>query len=358
MFFESRLVSLFLALLVSIITTLVLYLTVSVSSQILILTAVISFVSCFILVYLALKILIFNEIRNISNTLENIQKSDFNLKINTDKNVNNPLKKVNQEILYYAQRRQNEYEELKRMEVYRKEFIADVSHELKTPLFAAQGFVHTLLDGAIKDSKVRNKFLKKAAKSLTGLEKLVQDLLTISQIEAGTLKMQPSVFDLVEMVREVIDQFEGKADKKDMELCFSKDCLKQAYVFADRQRISQVFLNILSNAVKYTGEKGSKIMIDLKDAGEFVSISIHDDGIGIPAKDINRIFERFYRVDKSRSKDRGGTGLDLSIVKHILEAHKQTIKVESTVGVGSTFTFKLPKAVERGKVILNTVGNE
>jgi two-component system phosphate regulon sensor histidine kinase PhoR len=230
------------------------------------------------------------------------------------------------------------------MEVFRKEFLADVSHELKTPLFAAQGFVHTLLDGAVKDKYVRSKFLKKAAKSLAGLDKLVQDLLTISQMEAGTIKMHYSNFNMYNLVEDVFEQFEGKADKKEITLCFSENSVKSAMVYADRERIFQVMINLISNGIKYTTEKGGKVMVGILPGNDLVGIEITDDGIGIPQDDINRIFERFYRVEKSRSKDKGGTGLGLAIVKHILEAHNQKVSVSSSIGKGSVFRFTLQAA--------------
>ncbi|MFC2125962.1 sensor histidine kinase, partial [Bacteroidota bacterium] len=156
-----------------------------------------------------------------------------------------------------------------------------------------------------------------------------------------------SVFDLRDVINEVFDQFEEKADKKELQLGFSDNSLIIAMVYGDRQKISQVILNIISNAIKYSHDKDSRIIVELKDLEDFINVSVKDNGMGIPPGDINRIFERFYRVDKSRSKDTGGTGLGLSIVKHILEAHNQSVSVESAVGEGSIFTFKLPKA---GKV--------
>ena len=237
------------------------------------------------------------------------------------------------------------------MESFRKEFLADVSHELKTPIFAAQGFIHTLLDGAIKDKNVRSKFLKKAAKSLSRLDKLVQDLLIISQMEAGTLKMNYSHFNINLLVKEVFDQFEDKADKKSLHLCFAKTSSKEVFVYADKQKIFQVLLNLISNGIKYMTDIEGKISVNIIQMEEVVRIEITDEGPGIPQKDIKRIFERFYRVDKSRSKDGGGTGLGLAIVKHILEAHHQHISVTSVVGKGSTFYFSLQKGIREKAMV-------
>jgi two-component system phosphate regulon sensor histidine kinase PhoR len=245
--------------------------------------------------------------------------------------------------LTYSKIKQQEIDELRKAENFRREFIADISHELKTPIFAAQGFVHTLLDGAVKDKNVRNRFLKKAAKSLDGLDRIVQDLLTISQMETGVIKMEMENFNIRELIQEVFDQFEGKAEKKDIELKFAEFCPENLYVFADRHKIFQVILNLVSNAIKYRKEEHTYVIANIVEAPKHVEIQILDNGIGIPEKDLSRIFERFYRIDKSRSREKGGTGLGLSIVKHILEAHHSQIMVKSTQKVGSEFSFNLRK---------------
>jgi len=232
-------------------------------------------------------------------------------------------------------------EELKKLAAFRKEFIADVSHELKTPIFAAQGFVHTLIDGAVKDKAVRTKFLEKAARSLDGLDILVQDLVTLSQMEIGEVRMHKEYFDLVELSTEVIEQFEGKAEKKEVILALKKSGNEEILVFADPHRIFQVISNLVSNAINYTNE-GGRVEIELIPNEKNAEIRVVDTGIGIPNEHINRIFQRFYRVDKSRSRKQGGTGLGLAIVKHIIELHKSEIKVESEVGKGTKFFFLLP----------------
>ena len=259
---------------------------------------------------------------------------------------NNPIKKLSKEISRYATIKEQEITELKKMAVFRKEFLADVSHELKTPLFAAQGFIHTLLDGAISDKNVRNRFLKKAGKSLSRLDKLVQDLLVISQMETGSIKMNYSHFNLHDLVQEAFDQLEVKAEKKSLKLCFAHNCPTEVFAFADKQKIFQVLLNLILNAINYTKESDAKITLNLIEQESIVQVTVKDNGVGIPREDINRIFERFYRVDKSRAKDRGGSGLGLAIVKHILEAHHQKISVESKMGEGSVFSFSLQKGVK------------
>jgi len=254
----------------------------------------------------------------------------------------NPLGKINEEIHSFATLKQKEIDELIKLENFRREFVADVSHELKTPIFAAQGFVHTLLDGAVNDKNVRNKFLKKAAKSLDGLDALVQDLLTLSQIETGDIKMHFENFDLHRLCTDVLDQFEEKAEKKKIGLSLNADH-HRIMVYADRQRISQVITNFVSNAINYTPE-GGNVSIEFDVGKKNVTTFVSDNGEGIPQSHLDRIFERFYRVDKSRSREKGGTGLGLAIVKHILEGHHSRPEVTSEVGKGSTFSFKLPRA--------------
>ncbi|MEM6362118.1 MAG: ATP-binding protein, partial [Bacteroidota bacterium] len=209
-------------------------------------------------------------------------------------------------------------------------------------IFAAQGFVHTLLDGAVKDKSVRHRFLKKAAKSLDGLDMLVQDLLVLSQIETGEIRMYFEYFDIKQMTADILEQFENKADKKDITISFEENIPNSVTVYGDWQRLNQVITNLLSNAIKYSNE-GGKVTIDFDVDESKVGVTVRDNGEGIPKTDVDRIFERFYRVDKSRSREKGGTGLGLAIVKHILEGHKSTIHVKSEVGQGSVFSFKLPK---------------
>ena len=341
MFLTSRALALLLALSISIITTSFLSLVPDINSVALIITTLLSFSSGYLLIYIVLEFLFFKEIKALYGALNNLKDKNYSsVEIVKSKKSLNPFKKINAEVLAYAAVKQEEIEQLKKAEKFRQHFVADVSHELKTPIFAAQGFVHTLLDGAVRDKSVRMKFLKKAAKSLDGLDALVHDLLTISQMETGAIKMHFEDFDIVQLVEEVFDQFENKADKKDISLKFTKKYSEPIMVYADSQRIYQVMLNLISNAINYTKEKGT-VEIDFDVHEEEVEVSVKDNGRGIPKEDIGRIFERFYRVDKSRSKEKGGTGLGLAIVKHILELHKSEVKVTSVIKKGSTFSFKL-----------------
>lgn len=356
MLLNSRAVALLIASSIAIITTFALSFSEGVLENVLFQCFIISFFSSFILVYYTLEFLIFREINKIYQGLEKIKKKDFSINRKGIKTASNPFKRINQEIQSYATVKQQEIDELKKLEVFRREFLADVSHELKTPIFAAQGFVHTLLDGAIEDKKVRTKFLKKAAKNLDGLNMLVQDLLTISQMEAGEIKMHKERFDIRQITLEVFDQLEEKAQKKQIALKLDEENPNPVFVYADSRRIHQVMVNLISNAIKYGKEFGfvSVYFVSDKDS---VSINVKDDGMGIPIEHLKRIFERFYRVEKSRSKDKGGTGLGLAIVKHIIEAHGSKVSVASSVKKGSIFTFKLEKTKELNEARFQELDN-
>ncbi len=344
MFLNPRALALLLALSISIITTSFLSLVPEVFGIALIITTLLSFSSGYLLIYVILEFLFFKEFRELYAALSKLKSKDYSsIEFKKVKKFLNPFKKINQEILAYAANKQGEIEELKKAEAFRQQFVADVSHELKTPIFAAQGFVHTLLDGAVKDKSVRMKFLKKAAKSLDGLDALVHDLLTISQMETGAIRMHTGDFDIMDLIMEVFDQFENKAGKKEITLKFTKPVDKPIFVHADSQRIYQVMLNLISNAINYTKE-GGLVECALITTEDYATIMVKDNGRGIPQNDIGRIFERFYRVEKSRSREKGGTGLGLAIVKHILESHGTKIDVTSTVKKGSTFSFKLQRA--------------
>lgn len=348
MLLNARAVALLLAFCIAAITASFLSLMEDVSSTALLVAFILAFASSYLLTYITLEFFIFREINNIYDVLNKLKDQEHSFIEDGIERSLNPLKRINQEIYSYASDKQREIEELKRMAAFRREFLADVSHELKTPIFAAQGYVYTLLDGAVKDKSVRTKFLKKAAKSLDGLDLLVQDLLTLSQLEIGQLKMHYVYFDLICIIRDVLDQVEGKAEKKKVDLRVNGDVPEQLWVWADKQRIHQVIMNLVSNAIKYSKEEEPGwVAVSVEEVKEQVRISVSDNGRGIPQEHLNRIFERFYRVEKSRSKGSGGTGLGLAIVKHILEAHKSKVDVKSVVGTGSTFSFLLQR--KKGK---------
>lgn len=307
----------------------------------------ITFGVCFILVYFSYEALVFREINNIYAGLENIKRKEFRRMSNKFLFRPEPLKRIKEEIYFMAEQKQKEIDELKRLQAMRREFLADVSHELKTPIFAAQGFIHTLLDGAADDENVRDKFLQKAAKSLDGLDQLVQDLITISQLEKGVIKMEKRPFEIIELANEVFEQLEQKADSRNIKLHLHYDTEDDLAIYADPNRIRQVLINLVDNAIKYGRENGN-IWLDLKDGKKKILITVRDDGAGIAKEHQARIFERFYRIDKSRSRQVAGTstGLGLAICKHIVEAHRSILAVSSEVGQGTTLKFKLLKAIK------------
>lgn len=349
MFYGSRGIAFLLAICISIIATAFMSLVPEITSGALIVNFFISFAVSYLLSLVVLEFLVFKEIHKMYSLLDSLRKKDTeNLKQEPSQKLN-PLYRINDEIYSYAILKQREIDELKKVEAFRKEFIANISHELKTPLFAAQGFVHTLLDGAVKDKSVRTKFLKKAAKSLDGMDMLVKDLITLSHIETGEIKMHFENFDIIRLINEIIDQYENKAAKKDIKIKVASDTPESLYVYADWQRINQVLTNLITNAIKYNKEDGH-VTIGFKKRQNSVRVYVKDTGEGIPPKDLERIFERFYRVDKSRSREKGekgGTGLGLAIVKHIIGEHNSSVEVESTLGKGSTFSFVLPLGKEK-----------
>src|SRR5690606_1172920 len=280
----------------------------------------ISVVSVLGLLYFSSEILIFKEINKIYAVLEKNQKKDFNKDIKRSSKASSffPLRKINSSIHEYSLAKNKEIETLQRNDTFRREFIADISHELKTPIFAAQGFIHTLLDGAVDDTNVRYKFLRRAAKSLNTLEMLVQDLLTLNQMESGVVKFNFEQVDLKEIIQETIEQLEHKASKRNVSIRFSYNDAKQFRTLADKDKISHAIQNLIANAIRYNHE-GGEVVVKLKATKKNDRVAVKDNGKGIPPEDLKRIFERFDRVEKSRSREKGGTGLGLAIVKHILE---------------------------------------
>jgi two-component system phosphate regulon sensor histidine kinase PhoR len=297
-----------------------------------------------ILIYFALDNLVFKEVNVLYDQIKQIKKKNFPL-ISRKQLVQkeNPIELLKSELAAYVTTTEDEVKELKKAAVYRQEFLADVSHELKTPIFAAQGFVHTLLDNPEEAPEIRQKFLEKAAKSLDGLDALVKDLLTVSQIETGAIKIEKKRINLRPMVDEIFEQLEGKAKKRGVKLILN--CSDEVIdVKADAQKIEQVLVNLVDNGIKY-GNQDGKVTVFIEDRKKSYLISVKDNGPGISEKHLPRIFERFYRIDKSRTKLSGGTGLGLSIVKHIVQAHGSKIQVESKVDKGTSFSFKLEKAL-------------
>ena len=342
MLFNSRITSFLTAFFVGLATTLFLLFVNRLQLTEALTTGLLTFLFSFLLIFLSLEFLVFREIKRMYALIDRLKNKNFNISRKHMRSAG-PLRIIKNEIFNLAARKQEEIEELRRMEIYRREFLADISHELKTPVFAAQGFIHTLLDGAVSDKKVRDKFLKKAAKSLDSLEALIRDLLTVAELEAGQIKMNYKNFDIAEAIADVLEQMEVKARKRTVYFEFDQDKYQGMIVHADEDRIKRVVGNLVSNAIKYGRERG-KVAVELREEKDVVRVSVKDDGPGIGEEHLDRIFDRFYRVEKSRSKGFGGTGLGLAIVKHTVEAHGSTVDVSSLQDKETVFSFNLKKA--------------
>jgi two-component system, OmpR family, phosphate regulon sensor histidine kinase PhoR len=260
--------------------------------------------------------------------------------LNMSRNI---LDDVEREVDEWAEQNSRELEELERLATYRRRFIGDVSHELKTPIFNIQGFVHTLLDGALHDPEVNVQYLKRAARNVDRLQTIVEDLETINKLESGQMVLELQEFDIHELADEVFADLEMRARERNVRLSYKDGASQHFRVRADKESIRQVLINLVHNSIKY-GTEGGVTKLSFYDLESYVLVEVSDSGIGISEEHLKHVFDRFYRIDKSRSRDAGGTGLGLSIVKHIIEAHKQTVNVRSTHGQGSTFGFTLEKA--------------
>lgn len=253
------------------------------------------------------------------------------------------ITELNDEVLHWARAKTAEINQLKENEQFRKEFLGNVAHELKTPVFNIQGYVLTLLDGGLEDDEINRKYLKRTAKNVKRMISIIKDLDTITRLESGLVKLNMSDFNIVQMIEEVIDANEMRSEKYGIKINFTGVLVSNMKVNADKEKIFEAFNNLLVNSLKY-GKQGGITSITLTDDGRKVYVTVADNGIGISEEDLPHIFERFFRADKSRSRERGGSGLGLAIVKHVIEAHGETIKVKSKLGVGTSFTVSLQKA--------------
>lgn len=257
--------------------------------------------------------------------------------------ITTDMETLTKEIQNFAKHKKVEIESLRVREEYRREFLGNISHELKTPLFTVQSYLSTLLDGAIHDKNVREKYLERAEKGVERLIYIVKDLDMISKLETGNLHLNYTEFDIVEAVKTAFDFLEFRAEKKQISLMFDMHYDKPIYVYADRDRVVQVIYNLVENSIKYGKQKGTT-EVSIEDlVNNKIIVRITDNGEGIKPEFIPRLFERFFRIDKSGSRTVGGSGLGLSIVKHIIEAHDEHIYVESRLGFGSEFSFTLEK---------------
>ncbi len=260
-----------------------------------------------------------------------------------DKHVEN----ISEELTAWANDNDKEIARLKDTEAFRKQYLGNVAHELKTPIFNIQGYISTLLDGGLEDELINRKYLERAEKSIDRLINIVNDLDTISKLENDMNRLNMERFDIVALAKEIAEQLEMEAAKRDVKLTVKgADSLPSPFwVMADKHFVGQVLVNLIINSIHY-GKEGGSTRIKFRDMLDKILIEVEDTGVGIRKEDMPRIFERFYRVDKGRSREQGGTGLGLAIVKHIVEAHGERISVRSELGVGTTFTFPLKKAVK------------
>lgn len=300
---------------------------------------IICFPTCFLIIQYRVERFIYRRVKKIYDDLTLLESTSLRQQpITTDMGT------LTREIDKYAKNKKFEIETLKIREEYRKEFIGNVSHELKTPLFTVQSYLLTLLEGDIEDEKLKTKYLARATKGVERLTYIIKDLDMITKLEVGVLSLEKENFDMVKVVQNVFDLFEMKSAKKHITLTFDIDYSEPIMVYADKERIQQVLTNLVVNSIKYGREKGTtEVSIENLIKNKAI-IRVTDNGEGIAKANLQRLFERFYRVDKSGSRKEGGSGLGLSIVKHIIEAHEEKIYIESELGVGSEFSFTLEKS--------------
>jgi len=289
-----------------------------------------------------LKKYIFRKIKLIYKTIHRLKldPSQKQTIIDSDDHI---IEDVEKDVALWARNQQQEIEQLKTLENYRREFLGNVSHELKTPIFNIQGYIHTLLDGGIHDDSINTKYLDRTARNVDRLITIVDDLVAISKLESGNLVLDIRKFDIKELVKEVFETHELTAQRLSVQLIFKEGAAQAFQVKADREYIRQVVDNLVLNSIKY-GNPDGFTKVAFYDMDKYILVEVADNGLGIGQEHLKHVFDRFYRVDKSRSRDAGGSGLGLSIVKHIIEAHNQTINVRSSPEVGSTFGFTLAKA--------------
>lgn len=280
--------------------------------------------------------LIYKTIQNLKLTKEEKRNKQFRMSADA-------LNEVEQEVTDWAESKRSEIEQLRKLETYRREFLENVSHELRTPLFNIQGYVSSLSAGAIDDPAVNRDYLEKTEANIDRMIEMIEDLEVISRLESGEMQLDESHFDLYSLCKEVLHHLEDLAAAKNITLKFGAETNIGLFVYADREKIRQVLVNLVTNSIRYGIDNG-RTKISIYDMVENFLVEISDNGIGIEEKHLPRLFERFYRVDRSRTRTEGGTGLGLAIVKHIVEAHGQTVNVRSTQGLGSTFSFTVRKA--------------
>jgi len=291
---------------------------------------------------IAIEQFIYKKIKLIYRTIHSLKlnKDDALSDFSLSKDI---ISQVSQEVIDWDKKNKLEIERLKDMESYRRDFVGNVSHELKTPIFNIQGYLLTLIEGGLYDEKINMDYLTRANKSVDRMIALIEDLDIISKLESGVIEMSLKKINIIDLTQDVFSSLEIKASEKNIKLSIQNTLNKTVWVMADADKINQVLVNLIVNSIKY-GKEGGETKVKFYDLDENILVEVADNGQGIDEKHHKRLFERFYRTDRGRARDSGGTGLGLAIVKHIIEAHHQTINLRSTVDVGSTFSFTLKKA--------------
>ncbi|APD07516.1 histidine kinase [Flavobacteriaceae bacterium UJ101] len=299
-------------------------------------------IAVFLISFFTIWITIIIKTANVDRKIRKLYHNVFNLKRYKEASIPEYIDEISEQVTLLSQQKVKEIDVLTERENYRREFLGNVSHELKTPLFSIQGFLLTLIEGGVEDEKIRYKYLNRINKSVDRLGYIVKDLDMISELESGKIQIAPKSFNIVAVTQEVFDLLEIKAQKQGITLQFDEE-YNNIKVIGDLERIQQVMVNLVVNAIKHSNKDNTTVTVSFKNENQNIQIAVHDNGQGISQEDQQRIFERFYRVDKSRNRKKGGSGLGLSIVKHILDAHGEKINVESKLGEGSTFYFHLKK---------------
>jgi two-component system, OmpR family, phosphate regulon sensor histidine kinase PhoR len=293
--------------------------------------------AAYILNYLSVKLFLYNRIKVIYRAIRRRKlDSDQRIEIDMSKDL---LAEVTKETESFVADRNMEVMHLRQQEQFRREFLGNLAHELKTPVFSIQGYIMTLLEGGLEDPNVNTKFLERASKAVDRITTLLEDLDQITQMEVDKIQLNQTRFDIVKLVNEIIDMLHALAEEKQIELKLAKG-YEPIYVMADKTKIEQVLVNLIKNSISYGNENGETV-IRFNAFDTSILVEVSDNGPGIDAAELPRLFERFYRVEKSRNRHEGGTGLGLAIARTIIEAHGQAINVRSTIGIGSTFSFTL-----------------
>lgn len=307
----------------------------------LILLVILIFIISFLIIQSRIEAFIYGKIKNLYKDLNIIDSISLS-KPNVTTDMNSLMQNINE----FSKDKKLEIESLKVQEEFRKEFIGNVAHELKTPIFTIQGYIENLIDGAVENELLRDKFLNRAQISVERLIYIIKDLDMIIKLESGSQNLEVTSFDLNKLIKNIFDQLEIQAQKKEIKLTFNTNYSESILVNADRDKIHQVITNLIINSIKYGTFKGTTEISLESLTTEKLIVRVTDNGEGILNEHLPRLFERFYRVDQSGSRKQGGSGLGLSIVKHIIDAHNENIYIESKLGIGSEFSFTLSKCID------------